>query len=30
MEALWGDPEYTGTEGSDLLNVFGDEVGILL
>jgi hypothetical protein len=33
MEASCGDPESTGTSwvyGSDLLNVFGNEVGILL
>jgi hypothetical protein len=33
MEAPCGDPESTGTgwvKGSDLLNVFGNEVGILL
>jgi hypothetical protein len=33
MEASCGDPESTGTgwvKGSDLLNVFGNEVGILL
>jgi hypothetical protein len=33
MEASCGDPESTGTgwvKGSDLLNAFGNEVGILL
>jgi hypothetical protein len=33
MEALWGDPEVTGTVwvwGSDLLDVFRNEIEILL